>query len=278
MKQNLKSLFNLVSHFVLMTVMMFGIMAVSFALDAGPATREGIALVCIGVGALMPCVGVYFVMGRNAIGSNFFSIRCDYPNQKNTGPVAGDEASMTQLCRLIGYLWLYAKEVTMSRTLSYLYTTDPEPTVAGFNGWELVFRCNMLPPDDLNPNYLGDYQIPPTPYTAAKDITGSLLNYDRSCTQTMEEVDQPVVAAGSLIVAVTLPGVSLTNQLTNYVNYPLGGGSGYNQQKKLWIGLAKANAQDGVYQNPFSTAFAYATLGRDIQQLPVLVTATTNKK
>lgn len=196
---------------------------------------------------------------------NTYSIRCFLDgNTPGPGWVAGDAASAARLCAVVGHLWMMSTKITSGGS--------PARTAGKFNAKDaefyLDFQTKLRLPSALDLPPLSAGQL----FNAAAQCWGSLVAEDDSYTDRVTNLGRPIVVAGALIVALTRGGVDVTDELTTQLRFPVGVDA--NGIQYLNIGFATSNAQDGVYQTPFSTALAYWTGGTARTNVPVLVTST----
>jgi len=201
--------------------------------------------------------GAATVLGMNTYVFNLGATKSD-------NVLAVDAGTLKQMCRAIGYLWLAAKD---SMTLGSMV----DPGDATIISPTLTFASKKRLPSDIEPPNLFAGN---TPYTynpgGATYFVGYMPSQDVECTDVIPNLDQKLVKAGNLIVAVTRDNKNLSDQLSSEIRIPLGNDAG-GEAQVLWIGVANTTAQQGVYEDPFSDAVAYATLGANVTQVPVLV-------
>jgi len=174
-----------------------------------------------------------------------------------------DKPTLKTMCRAIGYLWLACKNSTTFGT--------GDPTSAGKVNMSLIFSSKKRLPSDIEPPQLFDGNLPDVYNPGGTTfMEGYMSSIDVECTDVIPNLDQRLVKAGNLIVAVTRDSVSLSDQLSSEVRIPLGTDAG-GQGQALWIGVANTSAQQGVYDAPFSDAITYATLGMNVTQVPVVI-------
>lgn len=163
-----------------------------------------------------------------------------------------DALAAQRLCRTIGYLWLTSKRITLHSCVAENVPHYKRATGMSF------YSSNRLP-SQLDTSL--DSSV------AMDSVMLQLLSEDSACNDRASNLDQAVVVQGSLIVAVSYKDIS--NELSSEVRYWMG--TDVQGPLYLWIGIANTTAQQGVYQTPFSTALAYATLGRPVAQVPVML-------
>ena len=211
------------------------------------------------VAVALPALGIQAGQRTGVLGMNSYVFQ--FGGNVSDNVAAGDVASLTKMCRAIGYLWLVAK---VSRSVTSLLKTAGAP--------RLQFDTKMRLPGSIEPNDMFAGKVPSS-YNpggvSADTMLGALVSIDSDCTDVINNLDQKLVKAGNLVVAVTKDGVDLSNEMSSELRIPLGNAAGGEQV--LWIGRANTTAQDGVYNTPFSTAVAFATMGESVPQVPVVI-------
>jgi len=211
------------------------------------------------VAVALPALGIQAGQRAGFLGMNSYVFQ--FGGNVSDNVDAGDVAALTKMCRAIGYLWLVAK---VSRSVANLIKTAGAP--------RLQFDTKMRLPGSIEPNDLFAGKAP-TSYNptavSADTMLGALVSIDSDCTDVINNLDQKLVKAGNLVVAVTKGGTDLSNEMSSELRIPLGNAAGGEQV--LWIGRANTTAQDGVYSAPFSSAVAFATMGESVPQVPVVI-------
>lgn len=165
-------------------------------------------------------------------------------------PAAGDLAAVTRMMRQIGYLWLTASSFQANGGTG----ATPKNTTLSFN------TSKRLPAGiDIVMGTADNYTA------AGNQMTGALVMDDLDCNDRMDNLDQPIVNAGNLIVAYVQSGNDISAQLARELDV-IGLA---NSLDRIVIGRANQSAQQGVYPNPFGkpvampneSAFALAILG-----------------
>jgi len=179
--------------------------------------------------------------------------------------VAGDAAAAGKLCAQVGHLWLG------SRAMRTGYT--PSGTPAGkFNNTQGVYEHDFVTPLRL-PSAIDPNEVPALDVVSIAGYTAiGVVIVDDAKTDRMNNQGNPIVIAGALVVALTLGGVDVTDEMTTTLRLPVGYDA--NGVQYLNVGFAAASAQDGVYNTPFSAALAYWTGGTGTQRnAPIMVTS-----
>lgn len=206
-----------------------------------------LSLVCLPLGVrIAPKTGV--------AGANVYTFQFNQVNGGAPSFVAGDAANAKQLCRAIGYLWLMSKNGMSIGTNLRTNVKGASTVILNFlSKYRLLSKLEPKTPDTATGG---------TEYNASANCVGALVSEDSACTDVITNLDQKLVVRGSLIVAVTLGGVDISDEMTTQIKLPIGTDGGGTQY--LWVGLANTDQTDGIYPTPFSSALAYATLGQAV--------------
>jgi hypothetical protein len=166
-------------------------------------------------------------------------------------------------CRRFGYLWLASKKTNI--------VTVRDIAGVKFNADSFQNVCEFMTPKRLPQSI--DVPDVGIVLTAANVTAAQLTSQDDQASDRLQNLDRPIVTRGSLIVAITLGGVDISNELTTQLRVPIGEDA--NGTQYLNIGTAAADAQDGVYNTPFAAALAFATLGTGkMTNVPLVVTTS----
>lgn len=208
---------------------------------------------------------------------NVYSFR--FPYGKTGGFVAGDASAAYRLCQRFGHLWLYGKGDSRKEALPNVLTgaaaTNPEvvdglkdssANTTDFAVTAIDFKTKFRLPSTIDvPDSEGWSNAGPSRF--------GLGSEDTAYNQRMNNAEGPILVAGNLVVAITLGGKDVSGQLTTQLTFPVGIDAGGLQ--RLFIGIAAASAQDGVYDTPFSDALAWACFRTSTGQAtnaPIVVT------
>ncbi len=244
------------------TIMSFFLGAVVATAAAGP-DAEPSPIIALAVTLCAVAVGVAWsepLTRKGIAGLNTYTFGFYLDPAPVATFVAGDAVSATKLCRAFGYLWLMAKRGwTMGRKENLNKQGDNNQP----NEYEVHFQTAHVLPGALEPAFSGDG------YGAAQQAGLMRSSYDDQANEIISNIDNRIVVKGSFIVALTLGGVDISNELDAQIRIPVGQDA--NGVQYLNCGIANTNAQDGVYNNPFSTALGFATLGSSQSNTPVLI-------
>lgn len=200
--------------------------------------------------------------------------------EPTTPPVAGDAATLGTLCNAIGNLLfgppvtgkdgkLKTPVVTIGGRLGITTGGYVSTNAAAANAAvEIVIDSPYRLDQDLMPATMGATTSGTITYSAGAGICGVTLALDNECGTIVYDVDRPVVTEGCGIVAYAPAGVSLSSQLSSMVSIPVCNG------QNLIIGRANQTAVQGVYDDPFSTAWAFGIFGGNpVQDVAVVAVA-----
>lgn len=207
-------------------------------------------------------VGIAFAKPdkRGILGLNTYSFGFGVDPTPNATFVAGDAANAAKLCRAFGYLWLSAQRAWSTRAWMSLVKQGDKLSGTLVN---VHFQTKKVLPGSLEPGFNGQA------YAASGQAGLIRASYDDQCNDIISNLENKLVTKGCLIVAVTLGGVDVSNELDTELRIPVGQDA--NGIQYLVLGFANTNAQDGVYDTPFSTALAYSALGSSETNTPVLI-------
>jgi len=189
--------------------------------------------------------------------------------EPTTPPAIGDAATLETLCKMIGYLAFAPVPGVLTINSRPTITTGayvPTNATAGNPELLLNFQSPYRLPSALMPTGVGATTSGQT-MTAGAAIFAMTTALDDKCTTVITGLDRPVVTRGCGIVAYLPAGVDISDELDGQINIPVCNG------QTLVIGTAVQDALDGVYQTPFSSAWAFGIFGgRTLQPTAVLPT------
>lgn len=178
-----------------------------------------------------------------------------------------DKPDAGKFCAVLGHLWLGSKQINTTGIPS----TDLSFGAKGGNEYGVQFIDFMTPkrlPGSLDVKMMGDSFVY---YRTDKTACAFRTSEDDAYNDRMNNLGNPIVVAGALVVAITMGGVDISSELTTTLRIPCGQDA--NGTQFINIGFAAASAQDGVYDNPFSNALNFWTGGIGGQRnTPIMVT------
>lgn len=184
-----------------------------------------------------------------------------------TGFVLGDKPEAGKFCAVLGHLWLGSKKINTTG----LPVFDALATTKGVTDFGVQLIDFMTPkrlPGALDVNMMGSALMT---YRGDKGACAFRTSEDDAYNDRMNNLGNPIVVAGALVVAITLGGVDISAELTTTLRIPCGQDT--NGTQYVNIGFAAASAQEGVYDNPFSNALNFWTGGIGGQRnTPIIVT------
>lgn len=180
--------------------------------------------------------------------------------EPTTPPVVGDAAGLGRLCKQIGYLCFAPgiKRMAIGGRIG-INTGAYVPTNATTNdaAVEISIESPYRLPSAQMPPQFGATTSGEITASAGGGIFAATTALDDKATTVITGLDRPIVTKGCGIVAYLPAGVDVSNELDAQVNIMVGNG------QQLVIGTAVQDAMEGIYQTPFSSAWAFGIFGAD---------------
>jgi len=187
--------------------------------------------------------------------------------EPTTPPVIGDAATLDTLCKMIGYLAFAPVPGVLTINAKPTITTGAyvaTNATAGNPELVLAIQSPYRLPSAIMPANVGA-TVSGQLMTAGGAICAMTTALDDKCTTVLTGLDRPVVTRGCGIVAYLPAGVDISDELDGQINIPVCNG------QTLVIGTAVQDALDGVYQTPFSTAWAFGIFGGSTMQATAVI-------
>lgn len=179
----------------------------------------------------------------------------------------GDKADAQKFCAVLGHLWLGSKQINTTG-LPTMDLTFGTKLLTEYGVQFIDFMTPKRLPGALDVNMMGSSFVS---YRADKGACAFRTSEDDAYNDRMNNLGNPIVVAGALVVAITMGGVDISAELTTTLRIPCG--QDENGTQFVNIGFAAASAQEGVYDTPFSNALSFWTGGIGGQRnVPIVVT------
>lgn len=176
--------------------------------------------------------------------------------EPTTPPLIGDAVALKRLCKQIGML-VFGGNSRMNiggrmgiASGAYISTNAAAGNGAVEVGIESPYRlpATLMPPT-AGATTSGEL------ISAGAGIAAMTTALDDQMTKILTNLDRPIVTAGCGIVAYLGAGVDVSDELDKSIAIPFCNG------QQIVIGTAIQGAQQGIYETPFSTAWAFAAFG-----------------
>jgi len=177
--------------------------------------------------------------------------------EPTTPPVIGDAAGLERLCKQLGYLYYSpGGRLTVNNRITIAAGAYvPTNAAAGNGAVELTFESRYQLPSSLMPPVIGATTSGEVLASAGGGIFAARTVSDDKCTTLLTGLDKPTVSKGAGIVAYVPAGTDISDELDAQLTIPVCNG------QQLIFGRAIQDAMQGIYDTPFSSAWAFAIMG-----------------